>query len=154
MLVVHCVNQCRLRMHLGNVGVISKWEARILTTELEQELAKLKQGDHICSIYESRGEQLAVSVPFIIDGLARGERCCYIVDDSTIEEVVQALTAAGVDVEHERQRRALQIVTRQHICLSIGEFVPQALSDFLRHAEAEALADGFSGLRQVGEMTW
>jgi PAS domain S-box-containing protein len=125
-----------------------------LKTELEQELAKLKQGDHICSIYESRGEPLAVSVRFIIDGLARGERCNYIVDDTTVEEVVQALAAAGVDVEHERQRRALQIVTSQEIRLSIGEFVPQALFDFIRQAEAEALADGFTGLRQMGEMTW
>jgi PAS domain S-box-containing protein len=125
-----------------------------MTTKLEQELSKLKQSDHVCSIYETRGEQLAVSVAFIIDGLARGERWSYIVDDSTIEEVVQALSAAGVDVEQARQRSALRILTRQDTCLSTGEFVPQALFDFLRQAEAEALADGFSGLRQMGEMTW
>ncbi len=125
-----------------------------MTAKLEQELTKLKQGDHICSIYENRGEQLAVSVPFIVDGLARGERCCYIVDDSTVEEVVQALAAAGIDVEQQRQPGALQIHTRQEILHSIGEFVPQAFSDFLRQAEAKALADGFSGLRQMGEMTW
>jgi signal transduction histidine kinase len=125
-----------------------------MTTKLVQELTKLKQGDHICSIYEKRGEQLAVSVPFIMNGLARGERCSYIIDDSTIEEVVQALATAGVDVEQERQRGALRILTRQETYLSTGEFVPQALLDFLRQAEAEALADGFSGLRQMGEMTW
>jgi signal transduction histidine kinase len=121
---------------------------------LEQELTKLKQGDHICSIYEKPSERLAVAVRFIVDGLARRERCIYIVDDSTVEEVLQALTASGVDVVEERQRGALRVLTRQDTCLRAGEFVPQAMIEVIRQAEAEALADGFSGLRQMGEMTW
>jgi signal transduction histidine kinase len=121
---------------------------------LEQELSRLKQGDHLCSIYESTAEQLAVAVPFIIGGFARGERCVYITDDRTIEEVVLALTAAGVDVVQERQRGALRLLTRDDMYRRAGEFLPLAMIDFVRHAEAEALADGFSGLRLTGEMTW
>ena len=122
--------------------------------ELSKQLKKLKHGDHICSIYERTGEQLAAAVPFIMDGLARGERCVYIVDDCTIDEVVQALAAAGVDVVPERQRGALRLLTRRDTCIRAGEFVPHAMIDFIRQTEAEALADGFSGLRQMGEMTW
>src|ERR1700722_9893228 len=113
---------------------------------LEQELNKLTQGDHICTIYENTAEQMAVAVPFIIDGLARGERCVYIVNDRTIEEVVQALAAAGGDVVRERQRGALRLLTRQDIRLRAGEFAPQAMIEFIRQAEAEALAEGFTGL--------
>jgi PAS domain S-box-containing protein len=127
---------------------------RIMLAKLKQELTKLKHGDHICPFYDNTGEQLAVAVPFIIDGLARGERCIYIADDCTIEEVVQALATAGVDVALQRRRRALRLLTRQDTCLRAGEFAPQAMIDFIRQAEAEALADGFSGLRQIGEMTW
>ena len=58
----------------------------------------LKQGDHICLIYESTAEQLAAAVPFITDGSCAESRCIYIADDRTIEEVVQALAATGVDV--------------------------------------------------------
>ena len=44
-----------------------------LVSKLEQELAKLKQGDHICLIYESRTiEQMAVVVPFIMDEAGAG----------------------------------------------------------------------------------
>jgi signal transduction histidine kinase len=125
-----------------------------MMAKLEQELSKLKQGDHVCSVYENTAEQLAVAVPFISDGLARGERCVYITDDHTIEEIAHALEAAGVDVEQERQRGALWLLSREDIYLRGGEFLPLAIIDFIRQAEAQALADGFSGLRLTGEMTW
>ena len=121
---------------------------------LKQELTKLKQGDHVCSIYENVGEQLAVVVPFIMDGLARGERCVYITDDRTIDEVAQALATAGLDVVHERQRGALRLLTRHDTYFRAGEFIPQAMIDFIRDAETEALADGYTGLRLTGETTW
>jgi len=125
-----------------------------MVAQLEQELAKLKQGDHICSIYETTAELLAVAIPFIIEGLVRRERCVYITDDRTIEEIVQALATVGVDVAQERQRGALRLLTNHDAYLRAGEFDPQTMIDFIRHAEAEALAAGFSGLRLMGEMTW
>jgi PAS domain S-box-containing protein len=125
-----------------------------MKSQLEQELAKLKHGDHICLIYENTDEQLAAAVPFVIEGLARGERCIYIADESTIAEVVQALDAASVDVVQERRRGALRIPTNQDTYLQAGRFVPQAMIDFIRQEETEALAEGFSGLRLTGEPTW
>ncbi|HEY2155153.1 MAG TPA: MEDS domain-containing protein, partial [Isosphaeraceae bacterium] len=122
--------------------------------ELEQELGKLKHGDHICLIYENPAEQMSVAVPFIKDGLDRGERCLYVTDDGTIEEVVRALEAAGVAVAQERQRGALRFVAGHDAYLPAGGFVPRTMVELLRRAEAEALADGFSGLRLTGEPTW
>lgn len=69
-----------------------------MATDLESQIKRLKLGDHICAIYENPRERLDVAVPFVIDGLARGERCVYILDESGMGEIVQALTAAGVDV--------------------------------------------------------
>jgi PAS domain S-box-containing protein len=125
-----------------------------MTGELEKQLTTLKHGDHICSIYENTAEQMSVSVPFIIDGLARSERCIYIIDDSTIEEVVRELSTAGVDVAHERQRGALWLLTPLDTYLRAGAFVPEAMLDWIRQAETEAIADGFSGLRLTAEPTW
>ena len=69
-----------------------------MTTELECQLASLRQGDHICRICESVAEQLDAAVPFMKEGLARGERCLYIADERSVEAIVGALAAAGVDV--------------------------------------------------------
>jgi PAS domain S-box-containing protein len=125
-----------------------------MTTELERQLIDLKQGDHICLIYETMAEQMAGAIPFLKDGLARGERCLYVADDRTVEAIAQALAAAGVDVAHERQRGALWMLTKQDCYLKSGRFDPQAMIDFLRSAQTETLAEGFSGLRATGEMTW
>jgi hypothetical protein len=39
-----------------------------MSSELERQLSGLKQGDHVCPIYESADERLAVS--FLKEGLA------------------------------------------------------------------------------------
>jgi PAS domain S-box-containing protein len=126
-----------------------------MIAKLEQELSKLKQGDHICLVYENAAEQLATVVLFIIEGIAREERCVYIIDDPNIEDaVVQALTAAGVDVVQERRRGSMRLLTSQSAYLRAGEFAPQAMLDWIRQMEIDALADGFSGLRLTAEPTW
>jgi PAS domain S-box-containing protein len=125
-----------------------------MTTELERQLLDLKQGDHICLIYETKAEQMAGALPFLKEGLARAERCLYVADDRTSEGVAQALAAAGVDVAHEQERSALGMLTKQDSYLKSGQFDPRAMVDFLRSAQTQALAEGFSGLRGTGEMTW
>jgi len=125
-----------------------------MSSDLERQLANLKPGAHLCQIYENPGEQLAAAVPFIKAGLARKERCLYIGNDRSFDQVVRALEAAGVDVAEERRSGALQLLTQQNSYLVSGEFVPQAMIDFVRQAEAKALAEGYSGLRLTGEMTW
>ena len=74
------------------------------TTQLEQELAKLNQGDHICSIQENQDEQITVTVNFIKDGLKKGERCLYIKYGFSFENISQALASVGIDVETEIKR--------------------------------------------------
>ncbi len=125
-----------------------------MTSNLKEELNKLKQGDHICMVYENSVEQMEVVIPFIIDGLARGERCIYIADDRALDVVVRALATAGVNVVQERQRGALRLLTPLDTYLRGGEFVPHGMIDLIRQMEAEALAEGFSGLRLTAEPTW
>ncbi|MBI3455629.1 MAG: MEDS domain-containing protein, partial [Candidatus Rokubacteria bacterium] len=82
-------------------------------SELEQGLAPVEPGHHICLVYDNPAEQLAAVLPFLKEGLARGAQCVYVADDRTVEEVATALTAAGVDVARERERGALLLSTRE-----------------------------------------
>lgn len=56
-------------------------------------------GGHLCLLYEDREQQFAAVVPFIRHGLTNREKCLYIVADSAVEEVEQALRAARINVE-------------------------------------------------------
>jgi hypothetical protein len=69
---------------------------------LKNQLASLRHGDHACSFYASAAEQEAQVISFMKEGLACGERCVYVVDDRTADEIVTGLTRAGVDVSHEQ----------------------------------------------------
>jgi signal transduction histidine kinase len=125
-----------------------------MASELERQLASLNQGDHLCPIFESVAERLAVIVPFIKDGLARRERCVHVADDPTAAEVIEALSAAGIDVACQRERGALRFLTKAESYLLSLEFDPAVMFGFLRQEETHALAEGYSGLRVAGEMTW
>jgi len=114
----------------------------------------LKHGDHLCGYYASRLEQLPIVAAYIKDGLARGERCLYLVDDSVVHEVTHALVAANVAVTRERRRGALVLLAAEDVYLEHGAFDCEAMLQLLNDAIEQALHDEFTGLRVAGEMTW
>jgi PAS domain S-box-containing protein len=122
--------------------------------ELQQQIERLRQGDHLCLIYDSPAEQLAVAVAFTKVGLERGERCLYVADERSPDEVLGALTAASVDVAQERQRGALLLLTANDTYLASGRFDPQAIMALYRGMVDNAVAAGFRGVRGTAEMTW
>ncbi len=121
---------------------------------LAEQVQRLHRCDHVCLIYETFAEQMAALVPFIQEGLARGECCAYIVDDRTAEEVAQVLVGHGVDLAGAQASGAFVFLSKRDAYLKRGVFEPAWMIDFLRQTEAEALARGFTGLRVTGEMTW
>lgn len=126
----------------------------VMSPNLESQLARRRLGEHLCSIYSTNEERLAAAVPFLKLGLDRGERCLYIADSANVDLLAAALTRAGVDVEDAKERASLLFPSNAESYLPGGEFNPDAMLDFLRRNEAEALALNFAGLRGVGEMIW
>jgi len=125
-----------------------------MATRLDVELAKLRQGDHLCPIHDNLTDQTASAVAFITAGLQRGERCLYVANDSPFEDLVQRFAASGVNVAHETDKGALRILTKHDVYLRQGKFDAHGMLDYLAECEAAALADGYAGLRFQGEMTW
>ena len=123
-----------------------------MTARLEQQLDSLKHGDHVCPIHDRLPELLAVAVPFIRDGLARGDRCIYAADDSTTAEAIKALGKS--EVARAQDAGALHFIDKRTTYVPSGRFDPDAMIAFLNRAETEALSHGFSGLRYAGDMTW
>ncbi len=119
-----------------------------------QQLARLAEGKHVCFIYETFEEQMATFGPFLRMGLEQGERCVYITDEHTREEVLEALRAHDVDVERALGHGALILASARETYLRWGQVVPENLLDLLRQLEAEAVAAGFKALRVTAEATW
>jgi signal transduction histidine kinase/CheY-like chemotaxis protein len=125
-----------------------------LEGELERRITRLRQGDHLCLVYHSAGEQTAVLVPFFKAGIAAGERCLFVGHGTSARRLEHALETADVDVAGECERGALLLLTRRETWLPHRRFDPGAMMDILRQAEQQALDDGFTGLRATWNMGW
>src|ERR1700724_4337285 len=123
-------------------------------TPLLAALARLAPHDHLCSIYESPEEHLAVAIPFIRIGLHRGEKCIYIADDGTEAAVQAAMSAAGIDVGAAIATDSLVLATKEGAYLKHGSFDPDWMFTFWADATADAMSQGFSALRATGETEW
>jgi len=117
-------------------------------------LVQIGLHDHICLIYESQGEQLAMPVPSIRMGLERGEKCIFIAPEKTLRDVSEGLHAIGVDVDEAMNSGRLAVASQEDTYLKNGHFEPDRMIRFLADSLEPAIASGFSGLRVVGEMTW
>ena len=115
---------------------------------------RYQQGDHVCTLYSDRDEQLAAAVEYIRGGLARGERCLYVVCEHTPDEFRDGLRAAGIDVETEEARGALLLLTKHDGHLNGGCFDPDEMITMLHGAVKDALDAGFNGLCAAGDMSW
>jgi signal transduction histidine kinase len=122
--------------------------------DLDRRIARLRQGDHLCLIYDSPAEQDAALVSFFKGGLAAGERCLFVGHLANGRRIERALMAAGVRIGGEVDRGAVVLLTEREMWLPHGRFEPGEMMDVLRQAEQQALDDGFSGLRASWDMTW
>jgi hypothetical protein len=121
--------------------------------QLKQKLSLLQRGDHSCFIYNNKEDQLAVVVPFLIIGLERNEKNVFLADPLTLIEAKEAIAQAGIDVDAEIKRGALNFVSERNY-LENGKFYPQSMLRFLEKAVDESLAAGFAGLRATGDVIW
>jgi chemotaxis family two-component system sensor kinase Cph1 len=73
------------------------------------QIALLKQGEHLCSVYRETGEMLTQVVPYIKAGLLNGERCIYVADENSKETLIGALMMWRVDARLEMDSPARSI---------------------------------------------
>ena len=120
----------------------------------EFDYRNLQVGDHLCCIYETEAEYLGVLIPFIRQGIERGERVFYIVDARTAETIARYLDAEGLDAAALQAAGQLRIETSDATYTQGGEFSPQGMIAMLSAETQRALDEGFPALRVTGEMTW
>jgi CRP-like cAMP-binding protein len=121
-------------------------------TRYHAKFTETSDGDHIIVIYRDAVELLGFAVPFIREGLMKGERVVYVLDDLSNKELTDALTAGGVNVSRETERGALVLTNGQEY--SRLPLDPVRVLELTREKMQDALSGDFSGFRLIAEMTW
>ncbi len=84
--------------------------------------ATLGRERHICAFFHSPDEEYRVLLPFIREGIERGEKAFHIVDPRTMEDHFRRLREAGIDTEGAGQRGQLVVKRWQDAYLRDGHF--------------------------------
>jgi hypothetical protein len=119
---------------------------------LSEKQFRLDRGAHVCHLFEDTNEQKAVVLPFLLEGLRQGDACLYITGRQPVDDWYFELQAFGVDVQRERERNALEVITGAEYRR------PQEFTSVLKARELldfinDRLRD-FSGVRIAGDVAW
>ncbi|HUF90724.1 MAG TPA: MEDS domain-containing protein, partial [Candidatus Limnocylindria bacterium] len=82
----------------------------------------LARSRHVCAFFNSRDEEYRVLLPFIKEGLERGERGFHITDPALKSDHLLRLETAGVDVAQAQKRGQLEVLVWQEAYLRDGHF--------------------------------
>jgi MEDS: MEthanogen/methylotroph, DcmR Sensory domain len=110
-------------------------------------------GDHICAFYPSLAERDEILLPYLKQGLAAGDKCICVVDE-TDPGIVLARLEAEFDVETPLESRQLDVQRSEETYLCGGGFSAEVMLDFWDRSIGAAFDGGFTFSRAVGEMTW
>src|SRR6516225_3051829 len=82
---------------------------------------------HVCAFFSSREEEYATLLPFVRDGIERGERAWHLVRSQYREHHLDRLRGAGIDVATTQQRRQLEVMMPEETYLPGGRFDKEAV---------------------------
>ena len=109
--------------------------------------------DHFALVYDSTEELFTTAIPFVRQGLERGEKCMYVVGESTRAELADTMRERGIDVGAAVESGALVFNTVEETYLEGGSFdtaeMMQTYADAIKEATEE-----FEAFRLAAETTW
>ena len=105
-----------------------------------------------CTNHRMSGERS--SFKYIAAGLERRERCIYVHDDHTPEQIKSYLTEAGVNVEQAEKSNLLFFLEDADLYTQDGSFEPDRVITRLINETQKAVLDGHPGIRITSEMSW
>ncbi|MDS0475410.1 MEDS domain-containing protein [Natrinema sp. 1APR25-10V2] len=109
--------------------------------------------DHFALVYESEAEQFAAAIPFLRQGLERGEKCMYVVEEEDRDEVLAAMRERGIDVDARLESGALTLESVENTYLKGGSFSIDEMTDRYADIIEEATAE-YEAFRLVAETGW
>jgi DNA-binding winged helix-turn-helix (wHTH) protein len=115
---------------------------------------RLLQHTHAGHIYESRDEQLDVTVAFFRASMDEHLRCVYVHDQLDDAAAAQGLARAGLDVGGAMRTSALEVADRRLLPSRPDEFRIDGLLAFVADHARVAAEAGYGGVRGVGDMGW
>lgn len=109
---------------------------------------------HICAFFHGSKEEYPALLPFIKEGLDRGEKAFHVVDPALREHHIQQLESVGIETFKAEQNGQLELRNWHDAYLSDGHFDQNRMLTLLQNVLDEATEQGFPLTRLVAHMEW
>jgi len=109
---------------------------------------------HICALFYTDEQADRVLLPFIKEGLERGEKAFHIVDPKFRDQHLRRLQAAGMDTLEEEHDGQLEVRHWQDTYLRDGHFDQNRMLALTEEALQSGHNDGYTQTRVVAHMDW
>lgn len=116
--------------------------------------AVLGEYRHVCAFFQSADEEYRTVLPFIQDGLERGEKVFHIVDPKLHQDHLQRLESSGVDTAATQRSGQLEVHDWYETYLRDGRFDEDRMLNFIQQASEQARQQGYSLIRILGHAEW
>jgi hypothetical protein len=117
--------------------------------------AKLQHNRHVCAFFNSQHEEYDVMLPFIKEGIERGEKAFHIVDPSRQADHRQCLEAAGMNTAELESTNQLEIrLWEQAYLRSDNTFKQYDMIALLEETLLKSQRDEFPLIRCMAHMGW
>ena len=122
-----------------------------MTTSPDAQVLGLGHGDHVCGFYYTHDERDAMLLPYLREGLARGDKCVAVVDSLLPQDVVRGVGDASAAVATGQ----LEVYDSDQTYLRTGSFVPDLTIGFWEERTKELVESGeYDLIRLLGELSW
>src|SRR5437879_9458310 len=116
--------------------------------------ATLGQHRHVCAFFHGVEEEYRVLLPFVKEGLARGEKAFHIVDPKLRDEHLQQLSSGGVDVPSVKKNGQFELHDWHEVYLRDGHFDRDRMLACMQDVLEQSQRDGFPLARVMGHAEW
>ena len=104
---------------------------------------------HVCAFFSSRQEEYATLLPFVRDGIERGERAYHVLPRQYREEHFHELRSAGIDVDAVERSHQLEVASPEETYLRGGGFSKEAMLVTIQEALKAGPTLGFPLTRLI-----
>jgi hypothetical protein len=109
---------------------------------------------HVCAFFNTADEEYKVLLPFIRDGLERGEKAFHIVDPKLRAQHLLRLATAGIDVGTTESKGQLELLNWEDAYLRDGHFDQDRMLALIEEVLDAGPRQGFTLTRLVAHMDW
>ena len=109
---------------------------------------------HICAFFNTPDDEYRILLPFIKEGIERGEKGFHIVDPELMDDHFGRLKNAGIDTEAAKAKGQLVVRRWQDAYLRDGHFDQDRMLELIQEVLDAGPAEGFALTRLVAHMEW